>query len=355
MIELKNICRKFKDFEMSDISLNIKKGEYHVLVGPSGAGKTLLLNLIAGFVKPDSGNIILNGVDITNLLPQNRNVSYLFQDLALFPHLSVEENVAFPLKIRKMKKLDIAAQVKKYLEFTDVLHLKDRRISKLSGGEKQRVALARNLITESGILMLDEPFSAIDTQLRLSLKKLLKKISDYGVTIIHVTHNPEEAISLAHKISVVENGKIISSGTYKEVFSKPLNMFMAGFSGYKNFYKVVKVSREQTSCFVYIALENKPEKAIRIEILNVENVYIKSAIIQTTDIIMSEDKIVSSARNSFKGIVQSIFKVESAYEVEIDVGVPVWVKLSESSLKELNITFGKEMWVSFKASAVLVF
>ena len=355
MIELKNIRRKFKDFELSDISLNISKGEYHVLVGPSGAGKTLLLNLIAGFVKPDSGRIILNNSDITDLLPQNRNVSYLFQDLALFPHLSVEENVAFSLKIKKMKKQDVSAQVKKYLEFTDVLHLKDRSISKLSGGEKQRVALARNLITESGILMLDEPFSAIDTQLKLSLKKLLKKISDYGVTIIHVTHNPEEAISLAHKITVVENGKIISSGTYKEVFSKPLNMFIAGFSGYKNFFKVNSVFREGDSLFVDVVIENSTDNSVRFEIPNKPDTDLNSIIIDSSNIVLSDNKLISSARNSYEGIVESVFRVDSAYDVEMNIGIPVWVKLTESSFNELGIEKGKRMWISFKASAVSVF
>jgi molybdopterin-binding protein len=355
MIELNKINSKFKDFELSDISLNIKKGEYHVLVGPSGAGKTLLLNIIAGFVKPDSGRIILNNSDITDLLPQNRNVSYLFQDLALFPHLTVEENVAFPLKIRKMKKQEISTQVKKYLEFTDVLHLKDRSISKLSGGEKQRVALARNLITESGILMLDEPFSAIDTQLKLSLKKLLKKISDYGVTIIHVTHNPEEAISLAHKITVVENGKIISSGTYKEVFSKPLNMFMAGFSGFKNFFKVKSIFREGDSLFVDVVSENNNDNSIRFEISGKPDTDLNSVIIDSSNIILSENKLVSSARNSFEGIVESVFRVDSAFEVEMNVGIPLWVKLTENSYNELGIEEGKKMWISFKASAVSVF
>ncbi|MDD3861042.1 MAG: TOBE domain-containing protein, partial [Bacteroidales bacterium] len=231
----------------------------------------------------------------------------------------------------------------------------DRSISKLSGGEKQRVALARNLITESGILMLDEPFSAIDTQLKLSLKKLLKKISDAGVTIIHVTHNPEEAISLANKITVVENGKILSSGTYKEVFSKPLNMFMAGFSGYKNFYKVKSTVREGDSCFVDIAAENDSETTVRFEIPENADKELNSVIIDSTNIILSENKMFSSARNSFEGVVQSVFRLESAYEVELDIGIPVWIKITENSFNELGVMEGKKMWLSFKASAVSVF
>lgn len=355
MLELRNINLKLRDFELNDISLKIEKGEYHMLVGPSGSGKTLILNIIAGFVKADSGQVLLNEKDITGFVPQLRNVSYLFQDLALFPNMSVAENVAFPLVVRHMNKQDIEEKVKKYLEFAEVYHLKDRGISKLSGGEKQRVALARNLITESGILMLDEPFSAIDTQLKLSLKKLLKKISDIGVTIIHVTHNIEEVISLAHKITVIENGKILSTGTYKEVFSRPLNIFMAGFSGYKNFYKVKNTVRIGDSNYVDIVAENNPDVTVRFEILENTDTEFNSLIIDSSSIILSENELLSSARNSFEGIVQSVFRMESAYEVELDIGIPVWIKITENSFNELGVEAGKKMWLSFKASAVLLF
>jgi len=352
MLELRNINLKLKDFELKDISLKIEKGEYHMLVGPSGSGKTLMLNIIAGFVKPDSGLILINNQDITKFSPQLRNVSYLFQDLALFPNMTVFENVAFPLVVRHMKKQDIDEKVKKYLEFTEVYHLKDRCISKLSGGEKQRVAITRNLITECGLLMLDEPFSAIDTQLKLSLKKLLKKISNLGVTIIHVTHNPEEVLNLANRITVVEDGRVISSGNSTEVFEKPLNKFMAGFSGNKNYFSIHRTFKQHDNTYVDIVSENPDDEFVRIEVSGELSGNYKSIIIDSSSIILSEEKLKSSARNNFIGEVLTAFRIDGAYEVEIDIGVSLWVILSEHSFKDLEIQEGKRIWICFKASSI---
>jgi len=352
MLELRNINLKLKDFELKDISLKIEKGEYHMLVGPSGSGKTLMLNIIAGFVKANSGQVLLNEKDITGFVPQLRNVSYLFQDLALFPNMSVAENVAFPLVVRHMNKQDIEEKVKKYLEFAEVYHLKDRGVSKLSGGEKQRVALARNLITESGILMLDEPFSAIDTQLKLSLKKLLKKISDIGVTIIHVTHNPEEVLNLADKITVVEDGKIVGSGNFNEVFHTPVNKFMAGFTGNRNYFYCSGVLNEDGITYILASEEKNCSRTVKIEVSDSVTTNTNSIIIDSNNIVISENRLSSSARNNFEGEIIAVLRSENSWEIEIDFGLSVWVKITEQSFVDLKIAVGKRVWISFKASAV---
>jgi ABC-type sugar transport system ATPase subunit len=230
MLEIRNIFVKAGEFMLCDISLKISEGEYHALIGPSGSGKTLLLNTIAGFQKTIKGSILYNNNEIQHLSPEKRNISYLFQDLALFPHLNVYNNIAFPLKIRGVNKVDIDKTVKEYLDFTHITHLINRSISNLSGGEKQRVALARILVTGSPFIMLDEPFSAIDTQLQPELIILLSRISLLGKAIIHVTHNFNEIEGLAKNVTVMDKGAIIQSGRLENLVSNPVNTFVAGFS-----------------------------------------------------------------------------------------------------------------------------
>ena len=359
MLKLDKICVVLPDFSLKDISLEIEKGEYHILLGPSGSGKTMLLNTIAGFQKLKSGEIFLNNQNISDVAPNKRDVSLLFQDLALFPHLNVFENIAFPLQIRKLPKNVIAERVEEYLSFTEISDLKYRRIDKLSGGERQRVALARILVTKSELLMLDEPFSAIDSQLKLSLKKLLKKISGLGVTIIHVTHNLEEAINLADRVSVIENGKITQTGSIESVFSKPKNSFIASFSGNRNYFTSIDIIRENDSDFAVILansddkLETKIEK-ILIELPNYESQNIQGLIIDSKNIIISENRINSSARNNFEGDIVSIFKTEHGFDIEVNIGIKLWISVTKHSFDELNLTIGKKVWICFKASAVIV-
>lgn len=349
MLKLQNISVRLGDFNLENISFEIEKGEYHVLLGPSGSGKTVLLSTIAGFNKLSSGKIILDDVDISGFLPDKRNLSLLFQDLALFPHLNVYENLVFPLKMKKLGKQEIETRVDKYLGFTEISHLKNRNIDKLSGGEKQRVALARMLVSEMGLLLLDEPFAAIDTQLKLSLKKLLKKISSLGVTIIHVTHDLEEAISLADSISVIENGKIIQFGPLHDVLSNPANSFVASFSGQRNYFDCVRLLVEKDSHFALIAGDGNE---VKIEISPADDTEPAGIIIDSNNIFLADSLVVSSARNNFKAKVVSVFQTRHHYEVEVDIGVKLWINITLQSFTDLDIKVGKEVFISFKASAV---
>jgi molybdate/tungstate transport system ATP-binding protein len=352
MVELKRINLSFRNFSLENVSLKAEKGSYHVIVGPSGSGKTLLLNIIAGFIKPESGSVFVSNNETTSLPPQNRGVSYLFQDLALFPHLSVSENVAFPLKMRKCDKATIKTKTEEYLNFTGAINLKDRNIEKLSGGEKQRVALARCLVTESPVLLLDEPFSAIDTQLRSSLKKLLRKISASGVTIIHVTHNPEEALSLATHMSVMENGKIVNSGTVGDVFNSPINRFMADFGGIRNYLYCRKVFEIDGRRMLELSSDDKSENILQIVAPDILPNDFSHVIIDSNSIIVSNQRIDSSARNCFEATVVSVINIKGQIEVEFDTGISLFAQLTAESLNELGLEPGKTIWISFKSSAI---
>ncbi len=351
MLKLQNISVRLKDFNLEDINLEIKKGQYHVLLGPSGSGKTVLLNTVAGFHKPESGKILLNNTDISAFPPEKRNLSLLFQDLALFPHLNVYENLAFPLKMKNLGKPETEQRVDKYLGLTEISHLKFRDISKLSGGERQRVALARILVAESGLLLLDEPFSAIDTQLKLSFKKLLRKISASGVTIIHVTHDLEESINLADSISVIENGKIIQSGPIHDVLNNPVNSFIASFTGQRNYYNCSGIVTEGDSHFAVIDAEGAK---IKIEISPPDNSEHEGIIIDSNNIIISDSEIKSSARNNFKAKVESIFRTRQHYEIEVDIGIKLWINITAQSFVSLNLVEGAEVYICFKASEVKI-
>lgn len=377
MLKLENISVNFQDFSLKKICLEVPKGEYHVLLGPSGSGKTLILNCIAGFQNHHNGKIIYKNKDISKEAPNKRGISFLFQDLALFPHLNVSENIEYPLKIKKYKKAERQSKVNEYLNFTEIYHLKDRQIGQLSGGEKQRVAIARSLVSGTDMLLLDEPFSAIDSQLLISLKKLLKKISAAGISVIHVTHNFEEAINMAQKISIINNGEIIQTGTVDEIFNAPKNSFIAIFSGNKNFFNCKQVITLNESEYVlvpkiktsdnqkdfdfnemYLDFSNKSELEkyssdyLIIEILPEKNQNIQGIILDSQNIIISEKRNISSARNNFPAYVENIFPTKSGYDIEVFCGVNFWISLTKSSFENLKVEQNKKVYISFKASAV---
>jgi ABC-type Fe3+/spermidine/putrescine transport system ATPase subunit len=351
MLKLENISVELGDFSLKDISLELPSGEYHVLLGPSGSGKTVLLNTIAGFNIIGSGKILLDNTDLTKLPANKRNISLLFQDLALFPHLSVFENVAFSLKGKKLDKKTIEERVDKYLAFTEISDLKYRKIDKLSGGEKQRLAIARILVTETKVLMLDEPFSAIDTQLKISLKKLLKKISNIGVSIIHVTHNYEEALNLADKISVIENGRIIQTGDIVDVLDKPESKFTASFGGRYNYF----------DCSEFIELIGKYYAIVQTENIKlsfqipVDKILDYKGIIVDSNKISIVDTLEISGSNVFRGIVKSIFQTKNSFEIEIGVGVDLWINIPKEKYNSMDISIDDDLVISFETSAIDVF
>src|SRR5690554_2729294 len=213
----------------------VQRGEFFSLVGPSGCGKTTLLRLIAGLEKPEKGQIVLAGKEITGLPPAKRRIGMVFQDYALFPHLNVEQNIAYGLKLQKLPRKDIKSRVEELLELFALKGLEERDVYRLSGGERQRVALARALAPRPLVLLLDEPFSALDYELRRRLRGELKELqSRLGFTALFVTHHQEEALSLSHRLAVMEAGEIIQIGKAQEVYDHPQNPFVAEFLGEAN-------------------------------------------------------------------------------------------------------------------------
>lgn len=236
-LSLNQISKKWSEKQgVFDLSLDLVKGEGFALLGPSGCGKSTTLRMIGGFEFADSGKIFFWGKDITQLPPQAREFHTVFQRYALFPHLDVFENVAFSLRVKKIKESEIQKRVLRFLEIVEIPHLKTHRISQLSGGESQRVALARALVSEPQVLLLDEPLSALDLKLRermqLELLSLRKKLQ---MSFLLVTHDQQEAMVVADRIGVMNEGRLMQVGTPQEIYHSPKNKFVASFIGTANF------------------------------------------------------------------------------------------------------------------------
>jgi spermidine/putrescine ABC transporter ATP-binding subunit len=237
IVELKNVTKRYGKVIASDnVSLAINRGEFMTLLGPSGCGKTTVLRLIAGFIKPDSGQILIKNKDVSRKAPYERNLGMVFQSYALFPHMKACDNVRFGLKLRKMNPEEIEKKVREVFETVQLLECFDRYPRELSGGQQQRIALARSLVTEPDVILFDEPLSNLDfklrQQMRFELKDIQKKV---GITSIYVTHDQTEALTMSDRIAVMNKGKIVQIGTPTEIYEQPQNKFVAGFIGEADF------------------------------------------------------------------------------------------------------------------------
>ena len=238
-LRFENVTKRFGSFTaVDDVTLEIEHGKTFSLLGPSGCGKTTLLRMAAGFEAPDQGRILLDGHDITDLPPEKRPLNTVFQNYALFPHLSVRENIAFGLKIAKQSKADIARQVDRMLELVDLADHADKKPQLLSGGQKQRVGIARALANQPRVLLLDEPLAALDLKLRQRLLVELDAIHDeVGITFLYVTHDQGEAMSISDTIAVMNRGRIEQTGKPAEIYETPRTSFVAAFIGDTNFFE----------------------------------------------------------------------------------------------------------------------
>jgi len=344
MLTLKNISKKLGDFHLTDINIEIPDGTYYVLLGRSGSGKTQLLELIAGLNRPDYGEIWLDGDDITDTRIQGRGTGLVFQDYAIFPNMTVFGNIAYSLHARRSDKPEVRAKVEDVAGELNILHLLDRDTHHLSGGELQRVALARTLITHPKLLLLDEPMASIDASLKDDIKRLLRNLNRKGLTIIHVTHDYREAVSLASKVGVIHNGRIIQEGKTEEVFRKPVNKFVARYSGIRNFYRVSFVRQDgewKAVCgnglTFYMSEEDYPESGLMI--------------LRSDDIKIWHDKPSNIDDNCFKGRVTEILPSEYGMEITVDAGEIFYIDVSADTYKDHPVNESSEVWISFSREA----
>jgi spermidine/putrescine transport system ATP-binding protein len=238
-VELVALTKRFTEVAVDGVNLTVESGEFFSLLGPSGCGKTTTLRLIAGFEQPTAGKVLLDGADVTEIPPHRRNVNTVFQSYALFPFLSVFDNVAFGLRHRHIPKAGLARRVGEVLDLVKLTEYEKRRPAQLSGGQQQRVALARALVLKPAVLLLDEPLGALDAKLRRSLKVELKALQErVGITFLYVTHDQEEALTMSDRLGVMNSGRIVQVGTPREVYEEPADTYVADFLGVSNLMEV---------------------------------------------------------------------------------------------------------------------
>ncbi|MBL9207713.1 MAG: ABC transporter ATP-binding protein [Opitutaceae bacterium] len=245
MIEVRGVTKRFGDFTAVDkVSLNVAEGEFLTLLGPSGCGKTTLLRMLSGFETPTEGTLIIGGEDVTHLAPYRRNVNQVFQSYALFPHMSVAENIGFGLRMQKVAPAETARRVSEVIELVALKGFEERKPHQLSGGQRQRVALARAIVPRPKVLLLDEPLSALDAKLRQQMQLELKRLQKHlGMTFVFVTHDQEEALTMSDRIAVFNRGRIEQIGSATEIYHKPCTAFVADFIGEANLLDAELVAR----------------------------------------------------------------------------------------------------------------
>ncbi len=347
-LEIDHVWKDLGEFKLVDICLKVAAGEYFVVLGPSGAGKTLLLQVVAGILPPDKGRVLIDGIDITRAPPEKRNVGYVPQNYALFPHLTVSGNIAFGLKLKKIPEKEIREKVEEIAEKLGIRHLLHRKPRTLSGGEAQRVALARALVIEPKILLLDEPLSAVDPVLRWELRDYLRRIHrEFKATVVHVTHDFTEALALADRIAVLNRGKVEQVGAPYEVFYKPKSEFVAWFTRAGNIYRgrarpveeglsLVEVGPLTfTVCSEYsgeVAISFRPEY-----------------------VVISKSKIRSSMRNEIEGVVEDYIDEGPLVLLKVKVeNLEVKAYVTKSSFLDLGLKRGERVYLYIKASQIHV-
>jgi len=346
MLKVEGISKKYKQFEIKNITFQANPGDYFMLLGPSGAGKSIILEVIAGLIKQDEGQIFVDDIEVSSLSISKRNVGLVFQDLAIFPNMSVAQNIGYPLRRKGIKKVEERRSIQQIAEKLTISHLLERNPISLSGGELQRVALARTLALEPKVLLLDEPLSAVDVQLRSGLMALLRNLNREGQTIVHVTHDYDEAISLGTNVAVVNNGSIVQTGSPVEVFRNPASEFVANFSGIKNFFQgtIQERTEHDLRCFF--------TGNIKLWLYAEDPVGEGFVSFSENSVAVSLEKPDSSAVNTFRGTIVDIFQQKHGFEIWVDVGIKIAALVTWESVERLELIPHKEVWVSIKANAL---
>lgn len=329
-INIENVVKRFgKDTIINGLSLNIKEGEFFTLLGPSGCGKTTLLRMIIGFNSIEGGEIKLDEKLINNIPTNKRNMGMVFQNYAIFPHMSVKDNVAFGLKRKKMSKQEIEEKVDEILKIVKIDHLKDRMPVKLSGGQQQRVALARAIVIHPEVLLMDEPLSNLDAKLRVEMRNAIKRIQQQiGITTVYVTHDQEEALAVSDRIAVMNGGVIQQIDTPKRIYQRPSNTFVATFIGQSNILdgQVIKNNSEEgIKIFdAFFAMTNLSKNCTNMEDVKVS--------IRPEEFILSMDN-----KDGIKGVVKSsvFLGINTNYFIELENGKEIEVIQASDALEAI--------------------
>ncbi|MDX1707427.1 MAG: ABC transporter ATP-binding protein [Desulfobacterales bacterium] len=349
-LELINVSKLFGDVRaVDDVSLSIQHGEFLTLLGPSGSGKTTSLNMIAGFEIPDRGEILLENKDITTVAPNDRGIGMVFQNYALFPHMTVSDNIAFPLKMRKTAKHTIQQAVREALELVKLPDFESRYPHQLSGGQQQRIALARAIVFKPKILLMDEPLGALDKKLRDHMRLEIKHLQEsLDITVIYVTHDQEEALTMSDRIAIMNEGKIIQLDTPVTLYESPASLFVADFIGESNFLKgqIAETDGEHTAVEteeglkVWVAQFNQAARGEAVSVaIRPEKIQILAADANNSDDIV----------NRFNGKIQEIVYVGEAriYRVSLAPGVLVDVKV-QSGPNVQNFKIGGDITIGWR-------
>jgi putrescine transport system ATP-binding protein len=354
-VEVDRVTKSFGDFKaVDDVSLKIYKGEIFCLLGASGCGKTTLLRMLGGFETPSSGRIFIDGEDMTGVPPYERPVNMMFQSYALFPHMTVEQNVAFGLRQDRVPKAEIADRVATMLELVKLGGLGKRKPHQLSGGQKQRVALARSLVKRPKLLLLDEPLGALDKKLREHTQFELVSLQDkLGVTFIVVTHDQEEAMTLASRIGVMNHGEIVQAGTPSEIYEFPGSKFVADFVGSVNIFEGklvedepehVRIASDELGATIYVSHGiSAPPEAIVWAAIRPEKVFMSTAQPEGKD-------------NVVRGAVQDIAYLGdlSIYLVKLATGKVVRVTQPNTSRHAEAITWDQQVYLSWDPTSPVI-
>jgi molybdopterin-binding protein len=348
MISLQDLNVDLGEFTLKDINLDVRAGEYFILLGPTGAGKTVLLEAIAGLHPVLKGTISVDGKEVTRVKPEKRGVGIVYQDQMLFPHLSVERNIAFGLKATKCPKQEMKPRIDDAAALLRIGHLLHREPKTLSGGEKQKVALARALVTRPAVLLLDEPLSALDPhtteRMQHELAELHRRLK---ITIIHVTHDFEEAEALGDRVAVLNEGRIAQVGTPKDILRRPSSTFVADFALTRNVFTGHARQTEDGHVGVDIG-------GIELTVAGNARGVVHVAL-RPEDILLSPEPLRSTARNSFEGTITQVMDRGAVLYVTVTVPPEFVCMVTRQAQEELNLRKGVRVWITFKASAIHVF
>lgn len=323
---------------VDDISLNVEGGEVLALLGPSGCGKTTLLQSIAGFVSPDRGDIRIEGQSILKLPPERRRTAMMFQQYALFPHMSVRDNIGFGLKMMKVPKAEAERRIGEVLQLVRIENLAERRPAQLSGGQRQRVALARAIVTEPRMLLLDEPLGALDQNLREEMQSELRKLQRrLGLTTVMVTHDQREAIVLSDRIAVMHAGRIEQVGTAREIYDHPLTRYVAGFTGVENLLPARRLERG-TASFLGVTL---PGVADRGDVTGDVTLAVRSEAISLTEGI---------GPDGISGTISFVQMLGASMRYEVELADATRIIVTEARRETPPLASGSVVSVNFAAN-----